>query len=107
MGDALLNLKILWFLMQLDVLSRQTLETVRASASQEAILNQPHQMKAVCNPSGTILPSNGACNEVKPSPSNVSSEVQGDGSKGSSFLLPDLNLPFDDNSGSGNLYGVS
>lgn len=87
------------------------MEIVRASGSQEAILNQHYQMKVLCDPSRMILSTHGAsthgaCNDVKPLPPHGSSEVEG-GSNGSSFLLPDLNLPVDPDSGSGNLYGVS
>lgn len=93
--------------MKLDVLSQQTMEIVRASASQEAILNQNYQMKVLCDPSCMILSTHGTCNDVKPLPPHGSSEVAEGGSNGSSFLLPDLNLPVDADSGSGNLYGVS
>lgn len=93
--------------MKLDVLSQQTMEIVRASASQDAIPNQNYQMKGLCDPSCMILSTHGACNDVKPSPPHGFSEVQEGGSTGSSFLLPDLNLPVDDDSVSGNLYGVS
>ncbi|KAH9667281.1 hypothetical protein KPL70_020973 [Citrus sinensis] len=93
-------------LKNLDVLSQQSMEIVRASGSQEAILNQHYQMKVLCDPSRVILSSHGACNDVKPLPPHGSSEVER-GSNGSSFLLPDLNLPVDPDSDSGNLYGVS
>ncbi|KAH9715558.1 hypothetical protein KPL71_021102 [Citrus sinensis] len=93
-------------LKNLDVLSQQSMQIVRASASQEAILNPHYQMKVLCDPSCMILSKHGGCNDVKPLPPHGSSEVEG-GSIGSSFLLPDLNLPVDPDSGSGNLYGVS
>ncbi|KAK9232442.1 hypothetical protein WN943_022688 [Citrus x changshan-huyou] len=96
--------------MKLDVLSQQSMEIVRASGSQEAILNQHYQMKVLCDPTRMILSTHGAsthgaCNDVKPLPPHGSSEVEG-GSNGSSFLLPDLNLPVDPDSGSGNLCGT-
>ncbi|KAL9460140.1 hypothetical protein AB3S75_003359 [Citrus x aurantiifolia] len=92
--------------MKLDVLSQQSMQIVRASASQEAVLNPHYQMKVLCVPSCMILSTHGGCNDVKPLPPHGSSEVEG-GSIGSSFLLPDLNLPVDPDSCSGNLYGVS
>lgn len=60
-------------------------------------------MKSACDPSQTLLPVNGTCSASHPN----SSVEQEDKSKGSSFVLPDLNLPFDDDISSGILYGVS
>ncbi|XP_031282325.1 uncharacterized protein LOC116140889 [Pistacia vera] len=94
--------------MKLDILSHQATEIVRAShASEEAILNQCDQVKLAHEPSQMLLPANGACNELNPSHPNGSFAALEDESKVSSFVLPDLNLPFDDDSSSGILYGIS
>lgn len=83
------------------------METVRYNASQEAILNQCHGQKLAHDPSLVLLPANGAHNEVNASHPNGSSVALQDETKGSSFMIPDLNLPFDDDSSSGVLYGIS
>lgn len=107
MGNVHLHLTVFpffFFVLQLDILSPQVSETVRPShVSQEALLNQCHQVKSACDPSQTLLPVNGTCSASHPN----SSVEQEDKSKGSSFVLPDLNLPFDDDISSGILYGVS
>ncbi|KAJ0007469.1 hypothetical protein Pint_30262 [Pistacia integerrima] len=94
--------------MKLDILSHQATEIVRAShASEEAIFHQCDQVKLAHEPSEMLLPANGACNELNPSHPNGSFAPLEDESKVSSFVLPDLNLPFDDDSSSGVLYGIS
>ncbi|KAL5759044.1 hypothetical protein ACOSP7_021655 [Xanthoceras sorbifolium] len=87
---------------KLDIFSHQTMETVKATslATPEAVSNQPQQMEVNCDLSCVITLANGATsNELNPSVSNGSSKAQEDGSKTSSFLLPDLNIPLDDDSG--------
>ncbi|KAK0578649.1 hypothetical protein LWI29_013721 [Acer saccharum] len=90
---------------KLDIVPHQTMETVGASpATREAISNQPHQMEVDPDPFCVVMPTNAASNELNPSLSKTSSKLQEDGSRTSSFMLPDLNLPLDDNSG---LHGIS
>ncbi|KAK3188599.1 hypothetical protein Dsin_028160 [Dipteronia sinensis] len=90
---------------KLDIVSHQTMETVRASpATREAISTQPHHIEVDRDSSCVVMPTKAASNELNPSVSKTSSKLQEDGSRTSSFMLPDLNLPLDDNSG---LYGIS
>ncbi|KAI9198973.1 hypothetical protein LWI28_025329 [Acer negundo] len=90
---------------KLDIVPHQTMETVGASpATREAISNQPLQMEVDRDPTCVVMATNAVSNELNPSVSKTCSKIQEDESRTSSFMLPDLNLPLDDNSG---LYRVS
>lgn len=89
------------FSLQLDLLSRQTPgKAIVPENSEEANSNQSQQIKIACDPMCSILPINAACNKLEPSPPNGSSQVKEVGIREPSFLVPDLNLPVDDDLGS-------
>lgn len=108
----MLNLNISIFLLQLDLKSQQTIKATTSVASEEAISDQPQEMEVVCDPA-SILPTGViVCNNIGAVPhtfqSKSCSKIQElRDSEASSILLPDLNLPFEEESGSEVLYGIS
>jgi hypothetical protein len=76
--------------LQLDFLSQQRPEVLPAAVkSEDDISIQPQETKVACDSSYSMLPH------------NVSFPLQEDEGTKPSFLLPDLNLPVEGDSGSG------
>jgi hypothetical protein len=107
----MLNLNISIFLLQLDLQSQQTIKATTGVASEEAISDQPQEMEVVCDPA-SILPTGVICNNLGAVPDTFQSKScskipEHRDSEASSILLPDLNMPFEEESGSEVLYGIS
>uniref|UniRef100_A0A2P2JAI8 Uncharacterized protein n=1 Tax=Rhizophora mucronata TaxID=61149 RepID=A0A2P2JAI8_RHIMU len=88
--------------LKLDLLQRQTpsLGTVSVK-SEEVDLVQSQQIKAASDHTCSVIPISAACNECEPYPPHAVGSVE------SAFLLPDLNLPVEDDSSPEVLYGTS
>lgn len=105
------NLNLSIFLLQLDLQSQQTIKATTAVASEEAISDRPQEREEVFNPA-SIFPTGGIiCNNLGAVPhtfqSKSCSKIQEVRDSEASILLPDLNLPFEDEPGSAILYGMS
>ena len=87
---------------QYDLQSQQNEKTTPASAtaSVAAISDRPQKIEEVCDPAASIFPTGVACNDVDavtvPHPGQ--SKIEEVKESETSFVLPDLNLPFDDDS---------
>lgn len=99
-----------WKRIKLDLQSQQTL---KATTEEEAIISErPQEREQVCDPA-SILPTGVICNNIGAVPhtfqskSSCSKIQELRDSEASSILLPDLNLPFEEESGSEVLYGMS
>ncbi|KAL0010816.1 hypothetical protein SO802_005924 [Lithocarpus litseifolius] len=85
-----------------DLQSQQNEKTTTACAmaSVAAISDRPQKIEEVCDPAASIFPTGVACNDVGAVPHPGQSKIEVKESE-TSFVLPDLNLPFDDDSGTG------
>lgn len=105
------NLNISKFLLQLDLQSQQTIKATTAVASEEAIISdRPQEREEVCD-AASIFPAGVICNNLGAVPhtlqSKSRSKIQEVRDSEASILLPDLNLPFEEESSSEILYGMS
>jgi hypothetical protein len=105
------NLNISIFLLQLDLQSQQTIKAATAVASEEAIISdRPQERDEVCD-AASVFPAGVICNNLGAVPhtfqSKSCSKIQQVRDAEASILLPDLNLPFEDESGPEILYGMS
>ncbi|KAL4626612.1 hypothetical protein ACB092_05G109700 [Castanea dentata] len=84
-----------------DLQSQQNEKTTTASAmaSVAAISDRPQKIEEVCDPAASIFPAGVACNDVDTVPHPGESKIEEVKESETSFVLPDLNLPFDDDSG--------
>ncbi|XP_022724117.1 uncharacterized protein LOC111280859 isoform X1 [Durio zibethinus] len=88
--------------MKLDYQSDQARETAMAFVEQKnALSDLSEQREAACHTASV------GCNENDPYMPNGSSEVQDTANCETSFMLPDLNLPVEDDSGCEVLHGIS
>ena len=89
------------FYLQLDYQSNQVTETAMAPVEPKNALSDVSQQREV-----TCHPASDGCIENEPYMPNESSKVQDVASRESSFMLPDLNLPIEDDSGREVLHGI-
>ncbi|KAF3954740.1 hypothetical protein CMV_019957 [Castanea mollissima] len=84
-----------------DLQSQQNEKTTTASAmaSVAPISDRPQKIEEVCDPAASIFPAGVACNDVDTVPHPGESKIEEVKESETSFVLPDLNLPFDDDSG--------
>ncbi|XP_004515540.1 uncharacterized protein [Cicer arietinum] len=84
--------------MKLDLVSQKTAKTSRTSlASEKAILNTPQHLDTDCSSSKLVQPQTVHEKESLFITANASSSLQGESSNQKpSFLLPDLNLPVEE-----------
>ncbi|KDP37010.1 hypothetical protein JCGZ_06066 [Jatropha curcas] len=91
--------------LKLDLLSKQPPQTDTSVVKTEKVnSNQPEQIKVETY---SIKPIIAACTKHEPSSPDASFQKQEGGGREFSFMLPDLNLPVEDNSSSHVLRGIS
>ncbi|GLU22005.1 hypothetical protein SLE2022_381080 [Rubroshorea leprosula] len=88
--------------MKLDLLSNRATEATMALVVPNPAISDQCQQTQVSNGPKSV-----ACNADEPTLPNNSSKLQEVGNREPSFLLPDLNVPFEDDLGSGVLHGLS
>ncbi|GKV45420.1 hypothetical protein SLEP1_g52498 [Rubroshorea leprosula] len=88
--------------MKLDLLSNRATEATMALVVPNSTISDQCQQTQVCNGPKSV-----ACNADEPTLPNNSAKLQEVGNREPSFLLPDLNVPFEDDLGSGVLHGLS
>lgn len=87
-------------MLQHDLQSQQNEKTTAsAMASVVAISDRPQKIEEVCDPAASIFPAGVVCNDVDTVPHPGQSKIEEVKESETSFVLPDLNLPVDDDSG--------